>query len=561
MATLPIRETDAAMSASGVESFFQRELEKDLLRLVTAGSVDDGKSTLIGRLLYDSQSVYEDQLHAVHRASQTRNNGSLDLSLLTDGLRAEREQGITIDVAYRYFTTHRRRFILADTPGHVQYTRNMATGASNADLAIVLLDARRGIQEQSHRHAYIASLLGITHLVVAVNKMDQVSYKEDVFFEIQRQFSEFLEQLSFKEVYWLPLSALAGDNVVERSRNMPWFESAPLLEYLENVEVPSAKTTTPFRFAVQRVVRPHQDFRGYSGEISSGVVHVGSPVKILPAGPVTLIKSIHTWEGEQNFAFAPMSVTLCLKDEIDISRGDLICSAEAPPQVSRSFLATVIWFDERPLSPSRKYLLKHMTQFTRAEVKALQHRVNIRTFSPEPCEELKMNEIGVAEIEASQEVFFDSYRENRSSGSAILIDPETNFTVGALIILAASYKPASDESRDAGRAQAKSKSAPLTSDERALRYGHRAAVLALAGKEKLAQLLERRLFDQGAQVVVLKTWNQAAVDALQEAGFIVLALDPSAEATVALPPITQEDEQAVDKILDLLLAANVLLRI
>jgi sulfate adenylyltransferase large subunit len=550
--TLPIRETDLTT----VENFFQQEMDKDLLRLVTAGSVDDGKSTLIGRLLYDSQSVYEDQLHAVHRASQTRNNGNLDLSLLTDGLRAEREQGITIDVAYRYFTTHKRKFILADTPGHVQYTRNMATGASNADLAIVLLDARRGIQEQSRRHAYIASLLGITHLAVAVNKMDQVSYKEDVFQQIRLQFSEFLDQLPFDEVYWLPLSALEGDNVVERSQNMPWFEGRPLLEYLENVEVPSAKTNSPFRFAVQRVVRPNQDFRGYSGEISSGVIHVGSPVKVLPAGPVTIVKSIHTYEGQQNFAFAPMSVTLCLKDEIDISRGDLICSAEVPPLVSRSFTATVIWFDERPLQPSRKYLLKHMTQFTRAEVKALQHRVNIQTFSPESCETLKMNEIGVAEMEASQEIFFDPYSENRAAGSAILIDPETNFTVGALIMLGASGKQ-----QAAASAQEQGRLAPLTADERVSRFGHRPAVLALAGKEKLVQLLERRLFEQGAQVVILKSWNEDAAAVLRDAGVIVLALDAAAKATVQLPPLPQEDEQAVDKVLDVLLAANVLLRI
>ncbi|HTD21214.1 MAG TPA: sulfate adenylyltransferase subunit CysN [Terriglobales bacterium] len=552
MPTLPLQETDLTT----LESFFQQELDKDLLRLVTAGSVDDGKSTLIGRLLYDSQSVYEDQLHAVHRASQTRNNGNLDLSLLTDGLRAEREQGITIDVAYRYFTTHKRKFILADTPGHVQYTRNMATGASNADLAIVLLDARRGIQEQSRRHAYIASLLGITHLVVAVNKMDQVSYKEDVFQQIQREFSEFLDQLSFHEIYWLPMSALEGDNVVERGQNMPWFDGRPLLEYLENVKVPSAKTRSPFRFAVQRVVRPHQDFRGYSGEISSGVIHVGSPVKVLPAGPVTIVKSIHTYEGEQNFAFAPMSVTLSLQDEIDISRGDLICSAEAPPLVSRSFVATVIWFDERPLQLSRKYLLKHMTQFTRAEVKALQHRVNIQSFSPEPCESLKMNEIGVAEIEASQEIFFDPYRENRYAGSAILIDPETNFTVGALIMLGASGKQ-----QIAHPTQEKGKWAPLTADERVSRFGHRPAVLALAGREKLVQHLERRLFEQGAQVAILKRWNEDAAAVLREAGVIVLALDAAAKATVSLPPLPQEDEQAVDKVLDVLLAANVLLRI
>ncbi len=555
MSTLSLRETDLTT----VESFFQQELEKDLLRLVTAGSVDDGKSTLIGRLLYDSQSVYEDQLHAVHRASQTRNNGNLDLSLLTDGLRAEREQGITIDVAYRYFTTHKRKFILADTPGHVQYTRNMATGASNADLAIVLLDARRGIQEQSHRHAYIASLLGITHLVIAINKMDQVAYKEDVFLEIQRQFSEVLDPLAFDEVYWLPMSALEGDNVVERGVNMPWFEGPPLLEYLENVDVPSAKTTTPFRFAVQRVVRPHQDFRGYSGQISSGVVHVGSPVKVLPAGPVTIVKSIHTYEGEQSFAFAPMSVTLCLQDEIDISRGDLICSAEAPPQVSRSFAATVIWFGERPLQTSRKYLLKHMSQFTRAEVRSLQHRVNIRTFSPEPCSTLEMNEIGVVEIDTAQEMFFDPYRESRASGSAILIDPETNFTVGAVIMLGTAGKRSSTQSPE--HTPEKDKWRPLTADERAQRFGHRSAVLSLPSRERLAQLLERRLYEQGAQIMVLRRWNDDAAAALEQAGFIVLALDTAAKETVSLPPLPNEDEQAVDKILDLLLAANVLLRI
>jgi len=555
MPTLPLRE----MALTTVESFFQQELDKDLLRFVTAGSVDDGKSTLIGRLLYDSQSVYEDQLHAVHRASQTRNNGALDLSLLTDGLRAEREQGITIDVAYRYFTTHKRKFILADTPGHVQYTRNMATGASNADLAIVLLDARRGIQEQSRRHAYIASLLGITHLVVAINKMDQVSYKKEIFLQMQREFSEFLDQLSFDEVYWLPMSALVGDNVVDRGENMPWFEGKPLLEYLENVDVPSAKTTTPFRFAVQRVVRPHQDFRGYSGQISSGVVHVGDSVKVLPAGPVTIVKSIHTYEGEPNFAFAPMSVTLSLQDEIDISRGDLICSAEAPPLVSRAFVATVIWFGERPLEPSRKYLLKHMAQFTRAEVRSLQHRVNIRTFSPEPAATLEMNEIGVVEIETAQDLFFDPYSEGRVSGSAILIDPETNFTVGAVIMLGTSSKRQLAHSSE--HPPEKDKWAPITADERVLRFGHRPAVLALASREKLVQLLERRLFAQGAQVVVLKRWNDDAAAVLREAGMIVLSLDPAAKPTVQLPPLPQEDGQAVDKILDLLLAANVLLRI
>ncbi len=534
-----------------LERFFQEEQGKDLLRLTTAGSVDDGKSTLIGRLLYDSQSVYEDQLQSVSRASATRGKGTLDLSLLTDGLRAEREQGITIDVAYRYFATPKRKFILADTPGHVQYTRNMATGASTAELAIVLLDIRRGVQEQSRRHAYILSLLGISHLVVAVNKMDLVGYDGGAFTNIQREFSSFLEALSFEEVYWVPISALAGDNIVERSRHMPWFEGSPVLEYLENVEVRKFRSHAPFRFPVQRVARPNLDFRGYSGSISSGTVHRGDKVTVLPGARVSRIKSITTYDGELELAYAPMPVTLQLEDEIDISRGDLICSTGTSPKVARAFEAKIVWFGERPLELGYKYLFKHTTRFMRAEIRSLRYRLNIQSFAQESAETLHMNDVGVAEIETTQELFFDPYAENRLTGSAVIIDPESNFTVGAVMLVA------SLEERQPGVPSAASR-ARVASQERVARFGHRPAVLNFAGRERLAYLVERRLFENDARVIVLGETEGQSIAALADAGFIVLSVAGSAKATLSLPMLPESDDEAVERVLDLLLEANIL---
>jgi sulfate adenylyltransferase large subunit len=396
-----------------IEDFLASELSKDLLRLATAGSVDDGKSTLIGRLLHDARGAYEDQLKSVRRA-----DGVIDFALLTDGLRAEREQGITIDVAYRYFATPKRKFILADTPGHVQYTRNMATGASNAELAIILVDAKRGLTDQSRRHASIAALLGIRHFVIAVNKMDLVEFDQNVFNDVFAQFKPFLDSLSVVEPYFLPMSALLGDNVVETSVNMPWFVGAPLLKHLESIEI-EKPVDAVFRMAVQRAVRPDQNFRGYAGQIASGVIRPGDEILALPSGRRSRVKRIVTYDGDLEIAYAPLSVTLTLEDEIDISRGDMI-STGAEPQNARSIEATVVWFDGSPLDPSREYLLKQTTQTIRARI--------------ETGSILKMNDIGEVRIALAQPLFFDAYKSNRTTGSFILIDRETNATAAAGMI-------------------------------------------------------------------------------------------------------------------------------
>ncbi len=386
---------------------------RSLLRLCTAGSVDDGKSTLIGRLLYDSQAVYEDQVQSVERASKNRTAGPIDFSLFTDGLRAEREQGITIDVAYRYFATARRKFILADTPGHEQYTRNMATGASTADLAILLVDARHGMRVQSKRHARIARLLGISHFVLAVNKMDLVDFDRGVFERIRADFAELLRGTS---LHAIPVSALLGDNVITRSDRTPWFEGQSLLEYLETVEVDRSLVDKPFRFPVQLVLRPGDAFRGYAGQIESGVIRVGDAITVWPSGRQARVRRIATWDGDLDVAFAPMSVTLVLDDEIDISRGDLLAAGDV--HVGMQFEAQMVWMDERPLDPARVYVMKHMTRSTAAEVDR----------------PLELNQIGSVVVTASRPVIFDPYAVNRFTGSFILIDPATNFTSGAGMI-------------------------------------------------------------------------------------------------------------------------------
>jgi len=531
-----------------------RQAQKDLLRLSTAGSVDDGKSTLIGRLLYDSQSIYEDQLYAVSRASAGRSAGALDLSLLTDGLRAEREQGITIDVAYRYFATARRKFILSDTPGHEQYTRNMATGASTADVAILLIDARKGVLEQSRRHAYIASLLGIKELVIAVNKMDLIAYDGEQFNVIREQFSPVLTTMNFKNIYWIPVSALAGDNVVHRSHNMPWFGGQSLLDHLETIELPETRSFVPFRFPVQGVTHPNQDFRGYHGQIVSGHIATGDPVVLLPAQRRTHVESISTYDGVLADAFAPMPVTLVLRDQIDISRGDVIASATSLPFVSRDLLAKLIWFDERPLRQSYKYLIKHNTQLTRAEITAVRHRVNIHTFTQEEAGTLVMNEVGEVEISTAQPLVFDPYGENRQTGCAILIDPETNSTAAA-VMLKTSISTQRKECSHVGAQRL----APLTVEERIALWGHRSALIELSGDETLAYRLEHWLIEHGCHGVVLKHWNQAASQLLQESGFIVISIAPTPTGTaIQINGLPDDEENAIEKIVDLLVQSNVL---
>ena len=412
----------------------------ELLRFATAGSVDDGKSTLIGRLLHDSKSIFEDQLEAVERSSAQRGHDYVNLALLTDGLRAEREQGITIDVAYRYFATPKRKFIIADTPGHVQYTRNMVTGASTADLAIVLVDARKGMLEQSRRHAYIATLLGIPHLVVAINKMDLVEWDEVVFKDISHQFSGFAAGLRPHEVKFIPMSALLGDNVVDRSAHMPWYDGPALLEYLEEVELESSHNHADARFPVQYVIRPltaeHHDYRGYAGAVAGGCFRPGDDVVVLPSGKQSTIAGIDTLDGEVHEAFAPMSVTVRLADELDVSRGDMICRPDNLPRVTQELDAMLCWFAEQPMRPGAKYGIKHTTRSARAIVQKLVHRVDIDSLQPETrTSELDMNDIGRVTIKASAPLMVDRYADNRLTGSFILIDEATNATVAAGLIL------------------------------------------------------------------------------------------------------------------------------
>ena len=412
----------------------------EILRLNTCGSVDDGKSTLIGRLLYDSKNLMEDQLEALERSADITGGGQINLANLTDGLRAEREQGITIDVAYRYFATPKRKFIVADTPGHVQYTRNMVTGASTANLAIVLVDARQGVIEQSRRHTYIAALLGIPHLIIAVNKMDLVDWSEDRYWEIRDEFEGFLPKLDvFRDVKFIPISALNGDNVVDASKHTPWFEGPTLLAHLENVHIASDWNLNTLRFPVQWVNRPNtpndpklHDFRGLSGQIASGIVRKGQTVVVLPAGIRTTIKDIWTYDGPLAEAFCPQSVTLCLEHDIDVSRGDMIVGLENLPGQSSELHAHVCWMHQRPLQAGRKFFLKHTTQTVQAVVTKLESRIDMATFEPEPePPALGINDIGVIRLKISKPLVYDGYNTNRLTGSFILIEQGTNATAAA----------------------------------------------------------------------------------------------------------------------------------
>jgi len=422
--------------AFAIDEFLASEETKDLLRFSTAGSVDDGKSTLIGRLLYDSRNVYEDQIRAVTSTTIVpgQKKQTIDFAQLTDGLRAEREQGITIDVAYRYFSTQRRKFIIADTPGHEQYTRNMATGASTADLAIILIDARKGILTQSRRHAYIASLLGIRHLVVAVNKMDLVDFSEEVYRAIEHDFAALVGQYGAASLVTIPVSALDGDNVVDASQRTPWYRGPTLLEHLEGVAVGGHDLDKGFRLSVQRVIRPDQHFRGFAGQIAAGVIRRGDEVVALPSGRASRVASITTFDGELEAARAPQSITLTLEDELDISRGDVIAAPYRRPQQASDIEASLVWFDGARLETHKPYLLKHGTQTLNSRITRVRYRTNIHTLEEEAVHSLGMNEIGVAEISTTRALFFDPYSENRSAGSFILIDPSTNATVAAGMI-------------------------------------------------------------------------------------------------------------------------------
>jgi sulfate adenylyltransferase large subunit len=447
MASIDVTPIHSSRSAIAREQafrdFLDRHLDQEMLRFTTAGSVDDGKSTLIGRLLHDTRSVYEDQLASVRASRVNRSGGEIDLSLLTDGLRAEREQGITIDVAYRYFSTSRRKFIIADTPGHEQYTRNMATGASTADVAIVLIDAHAfvkagGLLPQSRRHTFIASLLRIPHIVAAINKMDLVDYSEDVFREVRSQFLDLARDLNLASVELIPVSALVGDNIVEPSTSMPWYEGPTLLEYLETVPLQTVDSISePLRFPVQLVLRPDAVFRGFAGRVERGELRVGQMVRALPSGQTTRVSSIATYDGDLNSACTPESVTVTLEDEIDLSRGEMLVDAEmeAPVQ-SNAFSATLVWMSEQSLAVGQSYFLKHTTRVVRAKVRAIRHRMDVVTGEHHSSLGLQMNDIAEVEFETNLRLFFDRYEDSRPLGSFILIDPISNATAAAGMITA-----------------------------------------------------------------------------------------------------------------------------
>jgi len=478
--------------------YLEQHQQKELLRFVSVGSVDDGKSTLIGRLLHDTHGIYEDQLSAVKRASN-RAGMEIDFSLFTDGLKAEREQGITIDVAYRYFSTAKRKFIIADTPGHVQYTRNMATGASTANVAIILIDARLGVLQQSRRHAYIASLLGIPHLFVGINKMDLEGYSPEVFRKIRDEFSAFVGQLGFKGVKFIPMSALKGDNVVHRSPSMPWYDGNTLLEHLETVPIASDWNHADFRYPVQYVLRPDLNYRGFSGAIASGVVKKGDKIMVLPSRRTSTVVAIDTFDGEKAEAFAPMSVTLRLADEIDISRGDMLVHPDNVPHVAQRFETMLVWLSERALDRQKSYLLKHTTQLVRAQVEDVAYTTDLETLKQTPATRLELNDIGRVTITCQRPIYFDNYVKNRGTGAFILIDSLTNNTVAAGMILESEVAEAAHE--ELGPTSLERPRTQVSPDERSERLGQKGATLWLtglpaSGKTAIAYALERRLFDQ-----------------------------------------------------------------
>ena len=480
---------------------------KELLRFLTCGNVDDGKSTLIGRLLHDSKMIYEDHMEAITKDSKKvgTTGEEVDLALLVDGLQAEREQGITIDVAYRYFSTARRKFIIADTPGHEQYTRNMATGASTCDLAIILIDARYGVQTQTRRHSFIASLLGIKHIVVAINKMDLMGFDQAVFERIcddYRAFAAGLDLLDADRVQFVPLSALKGDNVVNRSEQSPWYQGQTLMEILESVEVAADRNLRDLRFPVQLVTRPNLNFRGFAGTIASGIVHKGDELVVLPSGKSSRVKSIVTFDGELEVAGAGQAVTLTLEDEIDISRGDMLTHVDNRPLVGDQVVANLVWMAEQPMQPGRKYDIKRATSYSPGSFTRIQQRIDVNTLEAQSAAELGLNEIGVVELSLERPIAYDDYQSNPTSGAFIVIDRMTNGTVGAGMIVAKPLLGQNTSGSQHGRL------AHVSARERAERFGQEPVTLLFtglsgSGKSSLAYALERKLFDSGRACYVL----------------------------------------------------------
>jgi bifunctional enzyme CysN/CysC len=521
--------------STDINAYLAQHERKELLRFLTCGNVDDGKSTLIGRLLHDSKMIYEDQLAAVQAdsvKSGTTGAGKIDLALLVDGLQAEREQGITIDVAYRYFSTSTRKFIIADTPGHEQYTRNMATGASTCDLAIILIDARYGVQTQTKRHSFIASLLGIKHIIVAVNKMDLEEYSESVFNKIKQDYLTFTSTLDLHDICFIPMSALDGDNVVNRSANMPWFTGEPLMETLNSVKIANDHNFADARFPVQYVNRPNLDFRGFCGTVAAGIFNVGDTVTALPSGKSSKIKSIVTYDGELQEAFPPMAITLTLQDEIDVSRGDMLVGKnKTPPVVADKFRASIVWMAEKPLTPGRQYAIKLATRSVFGSISMIHHRIDINTLEHHDANDLKLNEIGSCTLSVTAPVVFDPYKNSKWTGSFIIIDRLTNGTVGAGMITGIT----GDEEL-----------LPVSAQDRAARFSQTATAITLTGinNKIFAYQLERKLFDNGHASTVLETSTSFLIQAIKNAGLLCLCLEPSEIADMTF----DTDEDSIDLI-------------
>jgi len=520
---------DKELIREDIEAYLAKYQKKELLRFVSVGSVDDGKSTLIGRILYDTGMVFEDQMAAVRAASQS---DEPDLALLTDGLKAEREQGITIDVAYRYFATDKRKFIIADTPGHIQYTRNMVTGASTADVALILIDARHGVLEQSRRHAYIASLLGIPHLAVCVNKMDLKDFSQEVFDAICADFRTFADTLRFKDVQFFPVSALEGDNVVTDSDRTPWYDGPNVLEYLETVPVFADRNFDDFRYPVQYVIRPDLDYRGFAGEVASGVIRKGDEIVSLPSGKTSKVEAIDTYDGELDEAFAGQSVTIRLEDEIDISRGDMIVKPGNLPRVTRRFDANIVWMHERPLDTEKAYLVKHTTQTVRAQIDKIYHEIDMHTLEQRHTDGIKLNDVAKVRLSCHRALYVDDYEKNRETGAFIVIDSLTNNTVAAgMISLEGSDQNMGDVMKELHASSAMEPKTFVSPTERLERFGQKGATVWLhgvsgSGRWTLAYALERKLFDQGRTATVVSPVGEdlrsmiSAAKAVTDAGLI-----------------------------------------
>jgi bifunctional enzyme CysN/CysC len=500
--------------ATDINAYLALHERKELLRFITCGSVDDGKSTLIGRLLYDSKMLYEDQLAQLESESVTHGTtgGKFDPALVTDGLKAEREQGITIDVAYRYFSTAKRKFIIADTPGHEQYTRNMATGASTADLAVILIDARYGVLTQTKRHSFIVSLLGIRHVVVTINKMDLVDFSQARFDEICEAYRDFAARLDLPDLHFIPISALNGDNVVDPSPSMPWYRGSTLMNFLESVYIGSDRNLEDFRFPVQYVNRPNLDFRGFCGTLASGIIRKGDEIMVLPSRRTTKVKSIVTFDGEIDEAFTPQSVTLTLADEVDCSRGDMIVRPGNVPKVSNDFDAMLVWMSAEAMVPGKTYLFKHANQTIPGQIESLRYRVDVNSLHRSPAPDLQLNEIGRCTITLSQPIYYDPYRRNRTTGAFIIIDRISNITVAAGMITSREpdkkTKIAQWEIEDVQGSETSDDIQPVTPVERQARLGQRPATVLLtglsgSGKSTIARGVERVLFDMGRTAIVL----------------------------------------------------------